>query len=322
LNQKVGPADIVADATWSREHIFLDVSRTLGISAAEADRLLRCHAGDELAAGAVIASGGGLLPKTVRAPRAGRVVATGGGQVLMEAGESKLELRAGLSGTVRDVIPDRGVVIQTTGALVQGVWGNGRVDSGVLVNLTEKPDGTITPSRLDVSMRGSILLGGQVQDAEVLRAAADMSLRGLLIGSLSPALIPMAREVRYPIMTTDGFGSLPMNSAAYRLLSTHAQREVTVNAEIYDRYSGARPEVIVPLPAESAPPVPRDVEAFAPGQSVRVRRQPAVGLIGTIASLPAGDSTFPSGLRAPGAEVRLENGEQLLIPLVNLEVVG
>jgi hypothetical protein len=45
-------------------------------------------------------------------------------------------------------------------------------------------------------------------------------------------------------------------------------------------------------------------------------------MIGTIVSLTEGLATFPSGLSAPGAEVRLENGQQLLIPLVNLEVVG
>jgi hypothetical protein len=68
--------------------------------------------------------------------------------------------------------------------------------------------------------------------------------------------------------------------------------------------------------------LPHDVEAFAPGQTVRLRRQPAAGSIATIMSLPSSTAVFPSGLRAPAAEVRLENGEQLLIPLVNLEVVG
>jgi hypothetical protein len=322
MNQKVAAGDIVADATWAREHIFLDVTRMLSVAAPAADGLMRYKAGDDVAAGAVIARGGGLLPKTVRAPRSGRVVASGGGQILIESGESRLELRAGLSGVVCDLIPDRGVIIQTTGALIQGVWGNGRVDTGVMINLADKPDAVLTPGRLDVSMRGSILVAGQVRDPDVLRTAAEVAVRGLLIGSLYPSLLPLAREVRFPIVLTDGFGSLPMNSAAYRLITTNSQREVTLNAEAFDRYSGARPEVIIPLPAENAPPAPRDVEALAPDQTVWVRRQPAAGSIGTILSLQPGLTAFPSGRRAPAAEVRLENGAQVLIPLVNLEVVG
>lgn len=320
--QKVQPADIVADATWSREHFFLDVSRSLGISAEAADRLIQLKAGESVAAGYVVARGGGLLPKAVRVPRAARVIAAGGGQVLLEAGESRLELRAGLSGTVREVIPERGVVIETAGALVQGVWGNGRVDNGSLVILADKADGVLLPSRIDMSMRGSIVLAGQVRDPEVLRVASEVAIRGLLVGSIFPSLLPAALEARFPIVVTDGFGGVPMNSAAFRLLSTNNRREATLNAEAFDRYSGARPEVIIPLPADTRPPEPHDVAAFAPGQTVRLRRQPAVGMIGSILALPAGHSSFPSGLRAPGAEVRLENGQQLLVPLVNLEVVG
>ena len=322
LNQKVSPTDIVAEATWAREHIFLDVARTLNVSADAADRLIRCKAGDLLAAGALVASGRGFLPKTVNAPRAGRVLAAGGGQVLMESGESRMELRAGLSGNVMQIIPDRGVVIQTTGALVQGVWGNGRVDTGVIINLSEKADTVLTAAQMDVSMRGEIILAGEVKEEQALRAAAELPVRGLILGSLFPSLLPAAREMRYPIVIMDGFGSLPMNSAAYRLITTNAKREATLNAEAFDRYSGARPEVIIPLPAATPPPLPRDMEVFAPGQSVRLRRRPAAGMIGTVIGLHGGLATFPSGLRAPAAEVKLENGEQLLIPLVNLEVVG
>jgi hypothetical protein len=320
--QKVTPNDIVADARWAREHIFLDVARILGISAASAERLIRIEAGDEVAAGLVVARGGGLLPRTVKVPRAGRVVAAGAGEILVEAGETRLELRAGLSGVVRDVIPDRGAVIETSGALIQGVWGNGRVDYGSMINLADKPDSPLMAGRLDVSMRGSILVGGQLLDAETLKTAAEVGVRGLITGSIYPSLIALALEMRFPIVVTDGFGSLPMNSAAFRLITTNNKREATLNAEALDRYTGTTPEIIIPLPSEKRPPEPQDVEAFAPGQTVRVRRRPAAGMIGAIVRIPSGLSAFPSGLRAPGAEVRLENGEQLLVPLVNLEVVG
>jgi hypothetical protein len=277
---------------------------------------------DRIAAGTEIAAGKGLFPRTVVAPREGRVVAVGGGQVLLEVGETKIELKAGIPGTVVEIIPDRGVVIQTAGALIQGVWGNGRVDSGSLINMAEKPDGVLTTGQLDVSMRGTVILAGMVQDAEVLKVAAELPVRGLILSSIYPSLLQVAREMRYPILITDGFGPLPMNSAAYKLLSTNVKRDVTINAEVFDRYSGARPELIIPLPIASDPPLLREVESFAPGLQVRMRRPPAIGMIGTIAAIRQGITTLPSGLRAHSADVKLENGETVLVPLVNLEVVG
>jgi len=322
LNQKVNPNDVIAEANWAREHVLLDVARTLGVSANVADRLIKCKENDRLAAKTEIAAGKGLFPRSVVVPRDGRVVIVGGGQVLMEVGETKMELRAGISGTVIEVIPNRGAVLQTAGALVQGVWGNGRIDSGLLVNLVEKPDDVLDARRIDVSMRGFVILAGMLKDAEALKAAADLPVRGLILSSLYPSLIPQAREMRYPIIVTDGFGPLPMNSAAYKLLSTNAKREVTVNAEAYDRYSGVRPELIISLPATNNPPALREVETFVRGLQVRMRRPPALGMIGSIVSIKPGLTTLLSGLRAPAAEVKLENGETVVAPLVNLEVVG
>ena len=322
LNQKVNSSDVIAEANWAREHVLLDVARTLGVNSNTADRLIKCKVDDRLAAGAEIAVGKGLFPRSVIAPRDGRVVVVGGGQVLMEVGETKMELRAGITGMVTAIIPNRGAVIQTAGALVQGVWGNGRIDSGVLVNLAEKPDDVLIAERMDVSMRGFVILAGMVKDVEPLKAAADLPVRGLILSSLYPSLIPQAREMRYPIIVTDGFGPLPMNSAAYKLLSTNAKRDVTVNAEAYDRYSGARPEIIISLPTSADPPVLREVETFAPGLQVRMRRPPALGMIGSIVAVKPGLTTLLSGLRAPAAEVKLENGETVIAPLVNLEVVG
>jgi hypothetical protein len=322
LQQKVSPNEVVAETKWAREHVLLDVAQLLNVSPNAADRLVKCHVNDELKANTEIAKGKGMFPKTVRVPRDGRVVAVGGGQVLMEVGETKMELRAGIPGTVVQVIANKGVVIQTAGGLVQGMWGNGRIDSGMLVNLAETPDSILTPGRLDVSLRGSIILAGIVKDVEALEAAAELPARGLIVSSIFPSLLSRAREMRYPILVTDGFGSLPMNTAAYKLLSTNAKREVTINAEFYDRYTGARPEVIIPLPISSDPPSPREVETFAPGLQVRMRRPPSMGMIGSIVSIKQGLTTLSSGLRASAAEVKLENDETVIVPLVNLEVVG
>jgi hypothetical protein len=322
LNQKVSSNDVIAEATWAREHVLIDVTRILGISASAADRLIRVKTDDKVSEGTEIAIGKGLVPHTIRASRSGRVVAAGGGQVLMETGDASIQLRAGIPGTIVHIIPNRGAHIRTVGALIQGTWGNGRIDTGLLLNFTESPDDVLTASRLDVSLRGSILLAGLLKDAETLRTAAELPVRGLILSSISPGLLPAAQQIRFPIIAIDGFGKIPMNSAAYKLLASNVKREVTINAEDFNRYTGARPEIIIPLPISQEPLPPTDIETLEAGQTVRMRRAPHAGEIGTLTKLRPGLSSLPSGLRAPAADVKLENGEQILVPLVNLEIVG
>jgi len=321
-NQRVTANDMVAEAHWAREHVLIDVARTLGISNAAADKLIRCKVGDELAVNTLVATGRGLLPHEVRAPREGRVAAAGGGQVLLEVGDVNIQLRAGIPGVVTQVSAARGVTIQAAGSLIQGVWGNGRMEVGVMVNLMDKPDAVLEAGRLDMSLRGSVILGGCCRETAVLQAAAELPVRGLILSSLHPGLLTTALQMRYPIVVIDGLGLLPMNPLAFKLLTTSAKREVSVNAEAFNRYSGARPEVIIPLPVSQEPPLPNDMETFAPGQRVRLRAAPHRGAVATLENLRPGLSSLPNGLRAPCADVRTEAGEVLIIPLSNMEVVG
>jgi len=322
VNQKVNPTDVIAEASFAREHVLLDVARTFGVSTRAADAMIKVSEGDRLAQDGLVAESTGMIKRTIRAPRPGRVIVAGGGQVLMEVGDARIQLRAGMPGIVTRVIPERGLVIRTAGALIQGTWGNGRIDSGLMVKKIEKPDDVLTSDLLDVSLRGSVILGGHINDLETLKYAAEMPVRGLIVSSINSALLQHAVQMRYPILVLDGFGAIPMNSAAFKLLTTNDKREVTVNAEHFDRYSKNRPEAIIPLPVQDEPDEPEDYVMFAVGQQVRMRRAPYVGMIGSITNLPAGLSKLQSGLRAPAAEVRLENDTIALVPLVNLEVVG
>ena len=322
LDQRVSPTDVVAEANFAREHVLLDVARSFGISANAADRLIKVKEGDRLTQDALIAERGGMFAPPIKAPRPGRVMVAGGGQVLMEVGDTRVELRAGMPGVVTQILPERGVVIRTAGALIQGTWGNGRIDNGLMVNLIDKPDAVLAPDRLDMNRRGSVILGGHVRDAETLRAAAELPVRGLILSSMLSSLLPMAVQMRFPILVLDGFGTIPMNTAAFNLLTSNNGREATVNAEPFDRYNGNPPEVIIPLPVSHEPEEPHAYIPFSAGQRVRMRRAPHPGMLGTLTNLPDGLSLLPSGLRAPAGEVKLENGATVLVPLVNLEVVG
>ena len=171
--QLVSPIDVVAEAVLNPEHMLLDIARGLGLSAKQADKLLQCKAGDEVGEGDILAGRLGMGRRVVRAPFPGRVMVAGEGQVLLQLDGQPQELKAGYPGLVVDLIGERGVIIETTGALIQGVWGNGRINYGLLSIQTLAPDALLAAEQLDVSLRGTVIFGGICIDERALLAAAD-----------------------------------------------------------------------------------------------------------------------------------------------------
>lgn len=320
--QKVAPTDVVAETTVSPRHLILDVARGLGKTRLEADKMVQRQPGDEVAQGDVIAGEMRSGRRVIRAPQAAKVAAIWEGRVLLELQGRRYEMKAGYAGVVTDLVPERGVVIETAGALIQGAWGNGRMDYGLLTVLCEHASDELTPGRLDVSLRGSVILGGYLDHPSVLKAAGDLALRGLIISSLRSDLISMAAKCPCPIVVMEGFGRLPMNSAAFKLLATSQRRDASVVGDVWNPLTGSRPEVFVSLPADSAHNTPQPNQLFAVGQQVRVVRAPYQGVVGSIRAVLPGLQTLPTGIKAQAAELQLENGEKALFPLANLEVLG
>jgi len=319
--QDVKAEDVIAQADINPEHISLEIERGLGVSKGDITGYMKRKIGDEIPEGSVVASRSGVVSRVVRAPRAGKLVAIGGGQVLLQVRNDPFELKAGMPGSVIEVKVDFGAIIQATGAWIQGVWGNGRLKTGLLLALAEEPNHVLTADQVDSGQRGAIILAGHCGEQSALEALAEAHIGGLILGSMSTRLLPFAARMHYPIIVIEGFGHIPMNAAAYTLLSTNAQREAAVNAVIYDRLSGDRPEIIIPLAGENAP-IPINLEQLKIGHRVRVLRAPHMGDIGTVNTIFPGLSLFPNGLRTEAAEIILEGEEKALVPLANIEVIG
>ena len=214
------------------------------------------------------------------------------------------------------------MVIETTGALIQGMWGSGKQDFGVLHVLTERRELSLRPEMITVSHRGVVLCGGRSADAETLQKAEASKVRGLIVGSLDPDLVGLVRGLSYPVIVTEGFGDAPMAAPIFTLLQTNAGRETAVDAMPADRWEGRRPEIVIPLPATSqSPPSPAEGEPLGPNKRVRVLRAPYAGVTGVVQAVLEERAILANGLRAQAARVELEEIGPIVAPVANLEII-
>ena len=69
INQHVNPTDVIAEASFAREHVLLDVSRIFGVTASQADKMIKVNQGDRVMQGALVADSGGQLSAFVESGR-------------------------------------------------------------------------------------------------------------------------------------------------------------------------------------------------------------------------------------------------------------
>lgn len=319
--QKVAPMDVVAEANLAAEHVMIDLTQGLNVSAARADELLQRQSGDTLSKGDVIAGPIGIFQRVVRAPFDCEVKIAADGKVLLEKETPPYQLLAGMEGTVTNIIPDRGVIIETRGALIQGVWGNGSIAHGVMQPLSQDLNQEVKSEQIDISFRGAIAFGGFCKDPNFFSTAASIPIKGLILGSMSSALVPLAQEMDFPVILVDGFGKRPMNSAAWKLLISNEEKELSLNAQEYNPTMGDFPEIIISSPTPDEVDAPQETGEYAVGNKVYVDTGPYASRTGVIENLHEKTYTFPNGLQTSAAQVNLSRNERVWIPLKNLEIL-
>ncbi len=326
IGTRVEPIDVVARASVGGELHVVDVGKTLSVKSENLDKYLLKAVGDTVEEEeAIAAKGGGLIPlrRVCRSPVAGKIVAIGSGRVVLESKAETFELPAHFRGTVVSVMPSLGVVIETVGALVQGVWGAGGEAQGVLKMVVEDPKEKLGAEAIDVGCHGAIIVGGSSVDEEALEQAEQMQVRGIVVGSVGVDLEDRASDLPFPVIATEGMGQVPMASVIFELLRSNAGREASISGVTRLRWGTVRPEIIIPLPGRGATPSPQQLGgALEVGAQVRVIRRPYLGSVGQVVSLPSQPRAVDSGARLRGAEVELEEKGRVFVPYANLELIG
>jgi hypothetical protein len=156
-----------------------------------------------------------------------------------------------------------------------------------------------------------------------LAQAVDAKVRGLIVGGANSTLIDVLGSLPFPVLLTEGFGTVAMTRPAFSLLHSNTGRETMVSADTRTRWGATRPEIMIPLRAEEEMPgEDGKIEPLKVGDQVRALRAPYLGALGTVAGMPQQLQTLESGARTRAAAVDLEDGEQALIPLANLELIA
>ncbi len=210
-----------------------------------------------------------------------------------------------------------GVVVGMSGALSQGLWGSGGEAAGVVKRFADDPAQEITPRALNVGSRGMIVVGGTAGEKTLL-VAARYQVHGMVLGSLDASLRDLAMAQPYPLVVTEGFGSIPMNQAAFDLLADLDGHDASISGEMVQRWGRMHPEIVISRKKVSGP------SSFSggpwqPGDRVHLVGEPYAGEIGEIGELLPSGQVVPTGRRLSGCRVALASGETVFVPWTNLE---
>jgi hypothetical protein len=314
--------DIVARGVMPSRYLIIEAAQFFRLRKADAlPELMQVNVGDTVEAKDVLAARGG---RRLLSPVKGIVAYIGDGRVIVQETPEVIAIEAGVEGQVVDVLPGRGVVIETFGALAQGVWGNGR---RVISALRMEPEAGIEDiygDELDMQYRGAVVVTRRPLRETGLLIMESQGLDGIIAPSIEADLIERAMAVKGAILITEGFGSIRMSAAVYNVFSGFNGRQVTVDATMPGRWESRRPEAIINPSgrAGARPPRPNPNIALAPGMTVRLTRAPNAGQVGKVVSLPKTPTLLENGLHVLCAQVELSGGERVSVPLANIEVFG
>ncbi len=333
VGQHVEHDTIVGRAKRPGKLATIRVAQQLSIEPAEIDKAMLVAQGDEVEADQVIAEHKaffGLVTWRSKTPVSGTIelVSKVSGHVGIRQPAEPVEISAYLPGKVVEIIPNRGAVIESRAAILQGMFGIGPERSGVLKVLDSMPD---SPGS---DLAGSIIAIDDAPTADWLRKAAVVGVQGIicptmddheiadLLGYQIGVAVTGNEQCGLTIVLAEGFGHMGVAPTTWRLLKALEGRRALISGATQVRAGVIRPELVVPYAEGEKVEVEHIEKGGQENPRVRILRAPYFGRTGRIIDAPVQPTPVETGANVRVFKVKLDDGTEALVPRTNVEVLG
>src|SRR5262249_6421021 len=208
----------------------------------------------------------GLFRSEARSPIVGTVesVSRVTGQVILRERPSPVEVTAYVDGTVVEELPGEGVVIETEGAYMQGIFGLGGEVHAPIRIAARSPDTVLDADAIVPDLAGAIVVGGAQLTLAALRRCLEIKVAGVVCGGFAyhdvkellgydiGVAITGHEKLATTLVVTEGFGRIAMARATYELLAANDGRPASMNGATQIRAGVIRPEIVIPRPEAHA----------------------------------------------------------------------
>jgi len=310
----------------------------LGLEPEDLPRFMKKKVGDTVEKGEQIAFYSalfGLIKKSVESPMDGTIesISEITGQVIIRGSPIPVEVDAYIPGTVVEVMPREGAVIETNAAFIQGIFGIGGETHGDVHVVVEDNTQELDADLIKPEHKGKVLIGGSLVTLDALKKAAEFGVSAIVSGgvrhydltTLTGEEIGVAitgqEEVGITLIITEGFGKMVMSRRTFELLKEFEGNLACVNGATQIRAGVLRPEIIIPHEEYAVAETEQLSQGMVPGTPVRIIRQPYFGVIGKVHSLPVELQQLESESKVRVVNIELENGEVVMVPRANVEII-
>ena len=342
-DEPVEAEQVVALTSLPGNVVTVNVANKLGLIPEDIPGSMVKKEGEEIKKGDVIAQSKGLFglfTSKAEAPVDGTVESVSDitGQVILREPPQPVEINAYVRGWVKEIIPKEGVLVETVGSFIQGIFGVGGEVHGEIEMAVAEPDEVLTAEHIKPGHKGKILVGGARITQEAIKKAGKNGVVGIIGGGMDDrdlrrilgyelgVAITGKEDIPTTIVITEGFGNIAMASATFNLLKKRVGMLASMNGATQIRAGVIRPEIVVPLKKSS---YRRDIERekeetgnLVVGSRVRVIREPYFGRLGQVTELPPELTELESEARVRVLKVKFQGDKkEAVIPRANVELI-